>query len=87
MFRFAPVLPVVRVQKIEIKWIPLPIPLGERRPWVRIDGKNIFTIDHFITDEMNQLALNDGFDNVQDFFVYFNEDFTGKIIHWTDLKY
>jgi hypothetical protein len=87
MFRFAPVLPVVSTQKVEIKWIPLTRPLGERRPWVRIDGKNIFTIDHFITEEMTQLALNDGFDNVEDFFAYFNEDFTGKIIHWTDLRY
>lgn len=87
MFRFAPVLPVVSIQEIEIKWISLTIPLGERRPWVRIDGKNIFTIEHFITDEMNQLALNDGFDTIEDFFAYFNEDFKGKIIHWTDLKY
>lgn len=87
MFRFAPVLPVVSVQKVEIKWIPLTIPSGEKRPWVRIDGKSIFTIEHFITEEMNQLAKNDGFDTVEDFFAYFNEDFTGKIIHWTDLKY
>jgi hypothetical protein len=87
MFRFAPVLPVVSVQKVEIKWISMTKPLGERRPWVRIDGKNIFTIEHFITEEMTQLALNDGFDNVQDFFAYFKEDFKGKIIHWTDLKY
>jgi hypothetical protein len=87
MFRFAPRIPVVSIQEIEIKWIPLTIPLGERRPWVRIDGKNIFTIESFITEEMNQLAMNDGFDNVQDFFAYFNEDFKGKIIHWTNLKY
>lgn len=28
-----------------------------------------------------------GFDSVKDFFRYFNKDFKGKIIHWTDLKY
>ena len=32
-------------------------------------------------------AINDGFENVDDFFKYFNEDFNGKIIHWTNLKY
>ena len=37
--------------------------------------------------EVKQLAINDGFDNVSDFHNYFNEDFIGKIIHWTDFKY
>ncbi|AOW09500.1 hypothetical protein [Flavobacterium gilvum] len=87
MFRFAPVLPVVSVQKIEIKWIPLTIPLGERRPWVRIDGKQIYTIDQIDEEQILQLAQNDGFDTIEDFFVYFDKDFTGKIIHWTDFRY
>ncbi len=38
-------------------------------------------------EEVNQLAINDGFNSVDDFFQYFNTDFTGKLIHWTDLKY
>jgi hypothetical protein len=32
MFRFAPEQ-LLSIQEIEIKWIPLTIPLGERRPW------------------------------------------------------
>ena len=36
---------------------------------------------------MWQLAINDGFESLKHFFEYFNEDFEGKIIHWTDLKY
>ncbi|PWA10953.1 hypothetical protein [Flavobacterium laiguense] len=84
MFRFAPVLPVVTVQKIEIKWIGFS---DSYRPWVKIDGKSIYTLDQFDSDKMLQLAQNDGFDTIEDFFAYFNKDFTGKIIHWTDLKY
>ena len=37
--------------------------------------------------EIEMLALNDGFETVEDFKAYFNKDFIGKIIHWTDLKY
>lgn len=33
------------------------------------------------------LAKNDGFDSLEDFFKWFNKDFKGKIIHWTDFKY
>jgi len=37
--------------------------------------------------EIAKLAWNDGFDSVSDFWNYFNEDFYGQIIHWTDLRY
>ena len=40
-----------------------------------------------LTDMLTQLALNDGFNSVEDFFKWFNKDFTGKIIHWTDFRY
>ena len=36
---------------------------------------------------MEELAQNDGFNSVQEFFWYFNKDFTGKIIHWIELDY
>ena len=38
-------------------------------------------------DEVLVLALNDGFASARQFYKYFGKDFTGKIIHWTDLKY
>ena len=38
-------------------------------------------------DEQEILALNDGFDNVDDFYKWFNNDFIGIIIHWTDMLY
>jgi len=36
---------------------------------------------------MEQLAINDGFDCIDDFFAWFNTDFTGKIIWFVDKKY
>lgn len=87
MFRFAPVLPVVSVQKVTIKY-------HTNTFLVHIDGKLFFfgnrdfTVNEFENYKgMLQLAQNDGFDTIEDFFAYFNEDFTGKIIHWTDLRY
>ncbi|KKM06294.1 hypothetical protein LCGC14_1745450 [marine sediment metagenome] len=38
----------------------------------------------------NQVALlakNDGFESTEDFFKWFNKEFRGWIIHWTDFKY
>jgi hypothetical protein len=88
MFRFAPRIPVVSVQKIDINYNP-----G--------GGVNVFIDNRFFhyqtswglawDDEtkkaMLMLAKNDGFDSVDDFFAWFNKDFSGKIIHWTDLSY
>lgn len=88
MFRFAPVLPVVSTQKVEIKWFEL---FDKKMVRVFIDNKSFacmkFSDEMIITGDMLQLAQNDGFDTIEDFFAYFNEDFKGKIIHWTDLKY
>ena len=39
------------------------------------------------TDEITKLAHNDGFKSIDDFFEWFNKDFQGKIIHWTDFRY
>ena len=38
--------------------------------------------------EIQELALNDGFDTVDAFWDFFSgECFEGQLIHWTDLKY
>lgn len=88
MFRFAPVLPVISTQKVMIVWFEL---FGKRMVRVFIDGKSFamvkFADELIITGNMLELAQNDGFDTIEDFFAYFNEDFKGKIIHWTDLRY
>lgn len=38
-------------------------------------------------NEMQRLAWNDGFVNLVDFWMFFNEYFKGYIIHWTNLQY
>lgn len=89
-FQFAPEVPVVSIQEIEIKY-----------EWdheltkasVIIDGikqgevlwKNCQLKASSLT--VDKIAENDGFDSVNDFFEWFSEDFKGKIIHWTDHKY
>jgi hypothetical protein len=96
MFRFAPVLPVVSVQKIDIKWSSCKTQMN-----IFIDGikfavyKNHYDgegwrdlyLPNNIPPRGLNLVINDGFDSIQDFVSYFDKDFTGKIIHWTDLKY
>ncbi|KIA86597.1 hypothetical protein [Flavobacterium sp. AED] len=85
MFRFAPVLPVVSVQSIQIDYYSNREILMNDLPPIR--AVIIDDIKWLTDDEIFKLAQNDGFDAVEDFFAYFNEGFKGKIIHWTDLKY
>jgi hypothetical protein len=86
-FRFAPVIECKSVQKIEIIYMKMTVPKGITRPFVKIDNKLIYDIVGNGHEKMEQIAINDGFESVDDFFNWFNTDFTGKIIHWTDLKY
>lgn len=57
------------------------MPLISKRPNVFVDGKMLNK------KQINELAINDGFKNDEELFKWFNCDFTGKIIHWTDKKY
>jgi hypothetical protein len=72
-----PELEVVKsVQKIEMILEP-----GCLLVTVSIDGRFLGL------GEIEKLAINDGFPDINDFFEWFNKDFTGQIIHWTDLRY
>lgn len=86
MFRFAPVLPVVSTQKVLISY-EKDFYTEETRPTVWIDNLMFYDSIKRCDFGMLQLANNDGFDTLEDFFAYFSEDFKGKIIHWTDLRY
>lgn len=77
-FQFAPAIPCLSVQKIEVEYVDTGI--GIMRV-IRVDGLTLGQRDREI------LAINDGFNSIEDFFAYFNKDFNGKIIHWTDLQY
>lgn len=84
-FQFAPVLTVQSIQEIEIS-------LEKRgETWwqaVFVDGKMLNE------NEIYELAMNDGFKTIKDFFSYFcngytkpKSEFKGGIIHWADLNY
>ena len=77
MYRFAPVLPVVSIQKIQIIHAEF------------INDIIIIMIDNrkLNLSETQQLAWNDGFENLYEFILFFNKDFEGKIIHWTNYIY
>ena len=81
-FQFSPVIKCVSVQSIEItKSKLLEYGYAAKIPLVYIDDVLLES------DDLEKLAINDGFPTLKAFFAYFNEDFQGKIIHWTDLKY
>ncbi len=99
MFRFAPVLPVVSTQKIEFIWkenTENHTCLGtkfDRICTIKIDDR--FYGDAYLFNgsvvsssyTIPTFANNDGFDTPDELFAYFNKNFKGKIIHWTDLRY
>lgn len=39
------------------------------------------------TPLFDRFSKNDGFDSTKDFFRWFDKDFSGVIIHWTDFRY
>lgn len=93
-FQFAPEFPCAGVQSIKIKYN------NSANPWMYFDisvwddktnkGRGVIvSIDNKILSSLDvlKLAINDGFESLEQFFAYFNEDFEGKLIHWTDLRY
>lgn len=73
-FQFAPVVKCISTQSIKIKHTAAKI-------HVIVDNKILNQ------SEAETLAINDGFETLEDFFKYFNKSFSGKLIHWTDKKY
>ncbi|MFY0714108.1 hypothetical protein J1D01_10555 [Seonamhaeicola sp. NFXS20] len=82
--QFAPIIKVKSIQKIVIK--------PDCR-FVEYEGTELIQSPVIVDNrslkasEIKTLAINDGFDSVDDFFTWFNKGFTGKIIHWTNLNY
>lgn len=85
-FQFAPVMEVKSIQNIEIIYDEEICNAHGVEPVIKIDGRAI-NFHHDDIDEYDKLAVNDGFESVHQFCSWFDKDFTGKIIHWTDLKY
>lgn len=86
-FQFAPILKVKSIQKIEIKYLSITKEPIDLKPIIWIDGYLKYDPATGIDNGMLEFARNDGFDSIKHFFEYFSENFTGKIIHWTDLVY
>ena len=76
------------VQDIEIKYT-------DNRGAVKIyiDGNHLGTWHRFMPQrsenvaDVLRLAVNDGFEGVSELLNWFQRDFNGKIIHWTDVRY
>lgn len=66
------------IQNIEIRYKYMS---GLFKRIVLIDGQ---VITH---GQLLDLAENDGFEKIDDFFKWFDKDFTGKVIHWTGYRY
>ncbi|UOB18596.1 hypothetical protein [Abyssalbus ytuae] len=81
MFRFAPRVSCISTQDIEITYNEETCDLYGQYPTMFVDKRPLSII------ECENLAVNDGFDSMDDFCYYFNKDYSGKIIHWTGIKY
>lgn len=90
LIQVVPDMKCISVQTIEVKFHPEIRKYQTFRglidgEWVKSD---VFVDGKWINGEViERLAINEGFDSVEHFFRYFNRDYTGKIIHWTDKKY
>ena len=94
-YQFAPTVEVKSVQGIKIRHFDNSVCIGVQS----LDQAGITTLCFYEktddgykqrwngTDMIEQIAINDGFDSVDDFFAWFKDDFEGKLIHWTDTKY
>lgn len=86
-FQFAPSFDCTGVQQIEIDYSLYSIMPDNPAPIVVIDGSHFYNPKIGIDKGMAQLAQNDGFESIDQFFAWFNNNYKGGIIHWTDLRY
>lgn len=98
-FQFAPILKVTNINRIAFIWDKgkyCQFNGKECHINLEIDKDNVkygsaeFNYKNEITkctDWIIELAKNDGFDSIEDFFDWFKNDFEGKLISWTDTRY
>jgi hypothetical protein len=51
------------------------------------DNNNVFVYVDGRTINPEDVAINDGFDSLIEFAMFFYPEFNGKIIHWTNFRY
>ena len=76
----------VKIQRVKIDWEEImegSENVAKRRstPQMFIDGRKAGIMEQVL------LASNDGFDTMDDFYAWFNESKTYKLLHWTDFTY
>lgn len=84
MFRFGPKIPVVSTQRVYMSY--------KYNDIIEITVDDTYLYGHH---EREQFAINDGFDNWDDFFNYFygkvraapDGFYKAKLIHWTSKRY
>jgi len=57
---------------------------------IEISDRRVFIDGTMLSlEKLEELSINDGFDCLDDFWWWFDQyqPFTGKIIHWSDLRY
>lgn len=81
-FQFAPTIHCISIQNVEIIYSDEDLcDHYGTYPVIKIDGR---VLD---MNEMESVAKNDGFDSLYHFCNWFNSDWKGKIIHWTNRQY
>lgn len=73
----------ISTQDLEIRWSYETFTGRKAFVTIYIDGVSCYNGKWSVLD----LAKNDGFDSLEDFFKWFDKPFKGKIIHWTDFRY
>lgn len=68
------------VQLVKIQWL-------KGAPAVCVWTKDPEEYYYFSDEKIELAAKNDGFKDTEEFFEWFDKDFSGKIIHWTKFKY
>ncbi|MEJ7644309.1 MAG: hypothetical protein WKF87_06920 [Chryseolinea sp.] len=80
-----------RTQRIQIIFKGMPIiAVNSRGKDVKVGIRTLVIVDGLVMNEeqVETIAKNDGFDSTAKLFEWFeNKDFTGKILHWTKLRY
>lgn len=86
-FQFAPTLPCISTQQVDI----LEMVMTSSSHCYQTQDSRVWAIDvdgiRLKRTQIEELAINDGFESVEQFFTWFNKTATYKLIHWTTLKY
>ena len=85
--QFAPVVKCVSTQDIWIKPFNKSVSVWQKDSLAADDSFKNGHWKKLTKEQITTLAKNDGFHNQAEFWAYFDSEFAGKIIHWTNFIY